>query len=237
MFGYSSVAGPNRRDRIAHILQNVPKLLLANQDNGKKSSYVSKNGPTIRSHFHRSRRVSVSRSISLEVLDDSKGAACYPTYVLKSRPWAKFFVLLALVALIAQLTRRTPDVSISGLKVGIERAEVLQRLGQPDFQSGYPEVSHIEYWKHTPPLELDFDEQGRLSRIQGGIPMLDGENVQTLSLESAERRLGRALHREQQPNDGPVLRYEQFGLLVSQTSKEELSFLLFKPRRSGHAKS
>ncbi len=167
--------------------------------------------------------------ISQKVADDSEGAACYPNKVLKSSPWTKFFLLLSLIALISQITGRAPEVTVSGLALGLERRQVIDQLGQPDFQSGYPEVNHIEYWKSVP-LALDFDQHNRLSRIEGGVPMFDGEPVSSLSLEAVERRLGPALRRDQRADGQPVLRYEKQGLLVTRDDQGELTFLLFRPR-------
>lgn len=94
------------------------------------------------------------------------------------------------------LGRPPAAVTVSGLSLGATRQEILRKLGQPSFQAGAPDLTHVEYWnnpsKACPILAIDFKPDGTTTRIEGGLPEIDGEDVRSWSLSEVERRLGPA---------------------------------------------
>lgn len=139
-------------------------------------------------------------------------------------------------------TRQPPvTVTVSGLSLAASRAEVLKLKGQPDFQSGpAAALTHLEYWSDPvnlhPSLSLDFSPEGVLTRVEGGCPEIDGQNVRHWSLAQVERALGPAPYASRGtsfssggPTDGgdAFLKYPERRLLVAWNRETGINFILF----------
>lgn len=141
-------------------------------------------------------------------------------------------------------SRPPAAVTISRLSLTATRDGVLRTHGQPSFQSGNPQPDHVEYWNspaasgHT--LSVDFHPDGTITRIEGGRPEIDGQDVSAWSLREIERRLG--------PSDGGTsstafssggsqvdsdayLRYPDRHLLVRSHPDSGVCFILFAGSR------
>lgn len=100
-------------------------------------------------------------------------------------------VILGLVAGVAPWRRPPAKVTISGLDLHASRAEVVARLGPPSFQLGHPQPTQLEYWRQASErLNLEFDSQGNLLRLQGGRPEVNAEPVSAWSPAEIRRALG-----------------------------------------------
>jgi hypothetical protein len=165
---------------------------------------------------------------------------------------AGLLLLLAGIAVLMGLQRPEAKVAVSGLTLSAHRSEVLKKLGQPSFQQASPEATRLEYWSDPkvvetaeaplryPSLSLDFDAHGRMLRMTGGHPQIDGENVRKWSLDQVERALGPAegASRGQSLGSGGsvisgdrFLKYPARHLLVTWNPESGVDFMLFAGKR------
>ena len=147
-------------------------------------------------------------------------------------------VFLSILGMVAYLQKSSPTekvrVTISGLHPGLEREKVESKLGPPDFNAGRKTgpVS-VEYWsfKEKPRLQIYYDKNNRVQRIEGGHPEIDGIRVSNFDLQKIRHRLGPP---SSSGRSGPVgergrgfLGYAEHEVLI-QREGAVTSFLLFR---------
>jgi hypothetical protein len=152
--------------------------------------------------------------------------------------------LLAGIAVLMSLRRPPAEVTVSGLTLSADRAQVLAIKGQPDYQEGHPQPTHLEYWSDpvaiAPSLSLDFNDDGQMIKLRGGQPEINKQDVRRWSLAQIELALGppSGASRSQAmagpnsiaPGDA-FLKYPERHLLVTWNQESGIDFILFAGTR------
>jgi hypothetical protein len=176
-----------------------------------------------------------------------KKVVCYLITVTKATPYQKIIqkyreplLLFLIIGIIGALYSWTPpksQVSISGLHLGVTAKQVERSLGTPNFYSLSHGAYILEYYafKQKPGLRVFFHgKDGAAYRIEGGIPMVDGENALDWSLDQVVQRLGAPQNSGQGRAVGESARgflaYPELRLLVQQENGQT-RFILFESGR------
>ena len=158
-----------------------------------------------------------------------------PRFFLKKRDFFLFLLVLGGVAVLLRFQSAPVNITVSGLDLEDTRASVSSHLKFEDYR--FFNVSQWEerwYRMDSAGINVVYDEDGSVHRLEGGVAEINGEDVTHWTVEQLEARLGPApltgRSSEVGETDQGHLSYPQHHLLIY-LKPEGNCFLLFESGR------
>ena len=158
---------------------------------------------------------------------------------------SEIWLLLTLLSLIAMFytwsPKSDPQITVSGLTLGLTTETVKEILGEPDFRGHGKDWTTQEYWAHKDrPQLVAYSTDNEVYRIEGGHPEIDGVDVSDWDFGQIQQKLGTP---DRLSQGGPVgstqtrsfMSYSQHRLLI-QRENDKTTFLLFKSGKTSLSK-
>lgn len=114
-----------------------------------------------------------------------------PTFFNRKREFFVFCLVLAAIALIFHRPSSGPRLTISGLDLDDTRRTVANRLKGEDFRFFNVSESEEHWYKmDTASINVTYDHNDSVQKLEGGVPEIDGIEVSRWSPDQFQATLG-----------------------------------------------